>query len=630
MPKTIQVELNGKKERFNAGIRVADIAEKAGAKGVLAAKVNGKVVDLTTTLTTDATVTFLEFKDPEGADVFRHSAAHLMAAAVTELYPESRLTIGPAVEDGFYYDIARDEPFNPDDLKKIEEKMKELSKKDEPFVREEIGKAAAKKLFAGNKYKLEMIKDLDDISIYRSGGFVDLCRGPHLPSTGLIKAFKLTKVAGAYWRGDASNDQLQRIYGIAFPDKESLKKYLSMIEEAKKRDHRRIGKDLDLFSFQDEGPGHPFWHPNGMVIYKEVLDYMRGLLDKRGYVEIKTPVVLNRVLWEKSGHWDHYAKNMYFTKIDGQDNAIKPMNCPGGVLVFKSRIRSYRELPLRVAEFGLVHRHELAGVLHGLFRVRSFTQDDAHIYCLPEQLSDEVKKAIKMVFEVYKTFGFKDVHVELSTRPEDYMGELKMWDKAEASLKKALEQLKIPYTLNEGDGAFYGPKIDFHISDCMKRTWQCGTIQVDFAMPETLDVTYMGEDGTQNHRPVMIHRAILGSIERFIGILIEHHAGKLPLWLSPVQARVITVADRFAPYAEEVMGKLKEKGIRADVDNRSETVSKKVREAQLKKVNYILVVGEKEVADKTVTVRTRDNVVEGAVGFEEFAERLVSEIAKKT
>ncbi|MCD6227571.1 threonine--tRNA ligase [Candidatus Micrarchaeota archaeon] len=576
---------------------------------------------------------FITFDDPDGKKVYWHTSAHVLAQAVKELFPNAKLTIGPAIENGFYYDIDHD-PFTPEDLVKIEEKMKEIIKRDIPLVREEVTVDKARELFKDNPYKIEMIDEVasagGQLSIYKQGDFYDLCRGPHLPSTGYIGAVKVTKVSGAYWRGDAKNKQLQRIYGIAFPTPKELRSYLNMLEEAARRDHRKIGKELDLFSLHEEGPGFPFWHPKGMVIYNSIIEYYRGILRRENYQEVRGPIILNRSLWERSGHWDHYHDNMYFLKIDGVDYAVKPMNCPGHVLIYKTKVHSYKEFPIKLAEFGLVHRHEMAGVLHGLFRVRAFTQDDAHVFCLPEQIETEIIKLIDLVFEMYKTFGFEDVHVELSTRPNDYMGELDLWNRAESSLKSALDKKGIKYKINEGDGAFYGPKIDFHIKDCMGRSWQCGTIQLDFAMPETLDITYMGPDGTMNHRPVMLHRAILGSIERFIGMLLEHYAGKLPLWLSPVQVKIIPVSESHVEYADKLRSILFDHRLRVEVDDTLESVSKKVRNAQMEKVNYMLVVGDKEVESNTVSVRTRNNKVINNIKIDDLVAKLVEEVDAKS
>lgn len=608
------------------GLKIAMGISENLARASVAIKVNDEILDLNTPITKDGKIKILTFKDDEGLDVFRHSSAHILAMAVERLYPDTKPTIGPPVEDGFYYDFD-DLSITDKDLERIEAEMKKIIKENIPSERKEVSKSEAIRLFKHNKYKLELIDEYADktLSVYYHGKWFDLCRGPHVPCTGSIGAVKLTKLAGAYWRGDSRNKMLTRIYGTSFPDEKELNKHLKRLEEAKLRDHRKIGRELDLFSFHEEGPGFPFFHNKGMIIYNEIMAYINKVLHRENYEIIKTPVILNRSLWERSGHWDHYQKNMYFTKIDEQDVAVKPMNCPGGVLVYKSSPRSYKELPLRMAEFGLVHRHELAGVLHGLFRVRAFTQDDAHVYCLPNQVEHEVIALIDLVFEVYSTFGFKDFEVELSTMPDDHIGSESDWTNAENALTKALDKKKIKYKLNPGDGAFYGPKIDFHIKDSMNRRWQCGTIQVDFAMPQTLDMTYMGEDGTTNHRPVMIHRAIFGSLERWIGILIEHYGGKFPLWLSPVQAIVITVSDAQNEYGKSVVQQMEEAGLRADIDSRAETVSKKVREAQLQKINYILVVGEKEAKNTSVTVRTRDNVVHG----EKKVSELILEMKKK-
>ncbi|MBN2566775.1 threonine--tRNA ligase [Candidatus Woesearchaeota archaeon] len=622
MPQVSITFQDGSQKKYDAGITLGEIAkdqEGRFGKTILAASVDDHLQDLSRTVEKDSSVVFLTFDTHEGRDVFRHSTSHILAQAVLRIWPDAKPTIGPAIEDGFYYDFDMP-PVGPEDLKRIEKEMSRVVQEKIPIERKEVSKADALREFKGNEYKIRMIKELDEgtITIYKQGDFSDLCRGPHVPHTGYIRFFALTKVAGAYWRGDAKNKMLQRIYGISFPEKAQLDEYKRLQQEARQRDHRKIGRELDLFSFQEEGPGFPFWHPGGMVLRNQIEAFYRRLHHDHGYVEIKTPIILSRTLWEKSGHWDHYRENMYFTTIDGADYAVKPMNCPGGVLVFKSRIRSYKELPMKVAEFGLVHRHELAGVLHGLFRVRVFTQDDAHVYCLPEQLKDEIIKVIDLVFELYHAFGFEDFDIELSTRPEKSIGSDAMWENAEGALRDALEEKRIPYKLNPGDGAFYGPKIDFHIKDCMRRSWQCGTIQVDFAMPETLDITYMGEDGTQNHRPVMIHRAIMGSIERFIGILLEHTAGKLPMWLSPVQVKILTVSEKFTDYANGVAAKMDAAGLRVRVDDRNESIAKKVREAQLQKVNYILVVGEKEQKGGTVAVRTRANEVRGEQEVADF------------
>ncbi|MBD3361627.1 threonine--tRNA ligase [Candidatus Woesearchaeota archaeon] len=567
----------------------------------------------------------------EQQEKIRHSAAHVLAYAVQELYPKSQTTIGPAVEEGFYYDFDNLE-ITPEDFSKIEEKMKEIIKADYPFKKKEVKLSEIKKMFKGNKYKIEMAEEFaktgEKLTIYTCGEFSDLCKGPHLESTGKIGAVKLMKTAGAYWRGKSDNQQLTRVYGIAFETKKELREYLQIVEQAKKRDHRKLGKDLELFSFHEEAPGMVFWHNKGTIIWNELLKYWRKEHKKAEYQEIKTPILLNKTLWEQSGHCDHYKENMYFTKIDEQDYALKPMNCPGGILVYKNKVHSYRELPLRMAEIGLVHRHELSGVLAGLLRVRAFHQDDAHIYCTAETLREELKKAIQLTDKIYKQFGFK-YHVELSTKPEKAMGDPKLWETAEKELAEALKELKMKYKINEGDGAFYGPKIDFHLKDALGRTWQCGTLQLDFQMPIKFNLKYMGEDGTQNHQPITLHRTIYGSIERFIGILLEHTGGKLPLWASPIQVRILTVADRFNPYAEKIMQQMKQSNIRAEVDERTESIGKKVREAQLQKINYILVVGERELAEGTVTIRTRDNKIHGAKKAEIFIKQVVKEINKR-
>lgn len=632
MPK-ITITFPDKSEKsYEKGITALDAAKDISeglARNAIAAKINDQLADLTAKIDKNAKLQIITFKDKEGIEVFRHGSAHILAHAVMELFPYAKPTIGPVVEEGFYYDFDH-EPFSPEDLAKIEEKMKEIVKQDIPIERVELSKDEAKEIFKDNPYKLELIDEFkkgEKVTAYKQGIFIDLCRGPHVPSTGKIKAFKLTKIAGAYWRGNAENKQLQRIYGISFPDKKDLNEYLRVLEEAEKRDHRKLGKDLELFSIHDESPGFIFWHPKGMTLRNELMTFIRELLRKSGYKEILTPLILNKSLWLQSGHWDHYKENMYFTKIDQQDFAVKPMNCPGGILMYKEKLHSYREFPLRIAEFGLVHRHELSGVLAGLFRVRAFTQDDAHVFCLEEQIKDEIIAVIDLIDKIYKTFEFS-YYVELSTKPEKAMGDEKAWKIAEKSLEEALKAKKIEYKLNPGEGAFYGPKIDFHIKDCLGRTWQCATIQLDFSMPEKFNLTYEGKDG-KKHRPVMLHRAIFGSLERFIGILIEHYAGKFPLWISPEQVRILTVADRFNDYAEKVAQLYFDAGIRVTIDSRTETISKKVRDAQLSKVNYILVVGEKEKGSNTVTIRTRENEVVGAKDTKLFLDQLLKEIKEK-
>ncbi|MEA3514457.1 MAG: threonine--tRNA ligase [Nanoarchaeota archaeon] len=626
----IKLPDNTEKE-YNVGISPGEIAESIGpglARAAIAAKAGDNLVDLSAQFTDDTELAILTFKDEEGKEIFRHSTAHVMAAAVLKLFPEALPTIGPAIEDGFYYDFDH-KPFTPEDLEKIEKEMKKIIESDVKFERIGLTKKEALDMFKSNKFKVEMIKALhdDDISAYKLGDFVDLCRGPHVPSAGKIKSFKLTKVAGAYWKGDAKREQLQRIYGTSFPDKKELKKHLHMIEEAEKRDHRKIGKLLDLFSFHEEARGFPFFHNNGMIIWNILLEYWREVHKNYNYEEIKTPMLLNKALWETSGHWENYRENMYTSQIDGEDYAIKPMNCPGGMLAYKETIHSYKEFPLRVGEIGHVHRHELSGTLGGLFRVRAFHQDDAHIFMTKEQIKDEILEVIKLADEMYSTFGL-EYHLELSTRPDKSIGSDEQWETATNGLKEALESTGKEYIINEGDGAFYGPKIDFHIKDAIGRSHQCGTIQLDMALPEQFDLTYESKDG-KKHRPVMIHRVIYGSLERFFGILVEHYAGKFPMWLSPEQVKLLTVADRFNNYAEKVKKNLEEKGLRVDLDMRQESVSKKVRDAQIHQVNYICVVGEKEEKDGTVTVRTRNNEVTGAEKVNDFANRLVKEVEDK-
>jgi threonyl-tRNA synthetase len=621
---------DGQRLEVPAGTRLADVAARivpALAARAVAAQLGDRRVDLGAPVTDDAPVRFLTVDDPDGLEVFRHSSAHLLAEAVVSLFPEARPTIGPAVEEGFYYDFAHP-PFSPEDLERIESRMREIAEAGRPMRRRVISRDAALELFRENPYKLEMIREMppdEPISVYDQGGsFVDLCRGPHLPDLSRIRAIKLLKLAGAYWRGDSRNVMLQRIYGISFEDPAALKRYLKELEEAARRDHRKLGRELDLFSFHDEGQGFPFWHDRGAILYHELADYIRSECRRRGYVEIRTPLVLNEQLWRQSGHWDHYADAMYFVEIEGKPHAIKPMNCPGGLLIYRSRRHSYRELPVRQAELGLVHRNELSGVLHGLFRVRAFTQDDAHVFCTEDQLTDEVVKLIQFCIDVYRTFGFPDPEIKLSTQPPDHIGSEEIWALATRALEAGLAAAGMPYKVAPGEGAFYGPKIDFDIRDSLRRRWQCGTVQVDFSMPERFDLTYEGPDG-KPHRPVMLHRAILGSLERFIGILLEETAGKLPLWLSPVQARLIPIAEPYRAFAEQVRERMMEAGLRADVDAREESLGKRVRAAQLEQVNYILVVGEREVAAGTVTVRTRDNVVHGATPVAELIARLQEE-----
>ena len=556
-----------------------------------------------------------------------------MAYAIKELYPEAKFAIGPSTETGFYYDLDLEHRFVEEDLKAIEDKMKEIAKKDLPVEKIEVSREEALNYFKekNQDYKLELIEDLPEdekITMYKIGDFTDLCKGPHLLSTKKIKAIKLLSIAGAYWRGDSNNKMLQRIYGIAFEKQKQLDEYIERREEAEKRDHRKLGKELELFSMHEEGPGFPFFHPNGMILRNTLLNWWRAVLEENGYGEIQTPIILNEALWHRSGHWDHYKDNMYFTKIDDGDYAVKPMNCPGSILVYNSNNHSYRDLPVRLAEYGIVHRHELSGALHGLFRVRTFTQDDAHVYCLFSQVKDEVFKMIDLADYLYSTFGFKYT-IELSTRPDDFMGDLESWNLAEKSLKEALEEKKLPYTINEGDGAFYGPKIDFHLEDAIGRTWQCGTIQLDFQLPENFDLTYVDEDG-ERKRPVMLHRALLGSVERFMGILIEHFAGKFPLWLSPVQVEVIPVSDKFKDFAEKIADKLHAEGLRVHLDGRTEKVGYKIREAQVKKINYMLVIGEKEETSGKLSVRKTNGEEIDGVDVDEFIASLKEEIKNKT
>ncbi len=572
----------------------------------------------------------IDWSKKEEQEQFWHSSAHLMAAAIMELYPDTKTTIGPAIEEGFYYDFDVKTPFTPNDFEKINEKMKELVKKNQRFERKEISKKEALDLFKDNKYKTELINALPEnekISIYTTGNFADLCKGPHIDYTSRIKAIKIVKTSSAYWRADAKRESLQRLYGISFPKKELMEEYSTQKEEAEKRNHLKLGKELDLFSMHEESPGCAFFHPKGMVIWNQLMEFWRHEHLKAGYGEVNTPVILKKELWVQSGHWDHYKENMYFTKIDEADYAIKPMNCPGGMLVYKTKRYSYRDFPLRVGEVGTVHRHELSGVLNGLFRVRKFTQDDAHIFCMPEQINSEVQGVINLIDKIYSTFGFS-YKMELSTKPEDAMGSQEIWDNAENSLKSALEEKGLEYKINPGDGAFYGPKIDFHIKDSLGRNWQCATIQLDFAMPEKFDLTYIDKEDKQQ-RPVMLHRVVFGSLERFIGILTEHYAGVFPLWLSPLQVKIIPISEKFKDYAEKLNSELLEANIRSEIDCKTETVSYRIRNAQLEKVPYIINVGEKEEHVNTVAVRDRKGKVEFGIKKEDFVKRLLKEIAEK-
>ena len=622
---------DGSKKTLDAGATVADVAASIGAglaKAALAGKIDGKLVDLTTPAHDGAAVEIITAKSPEALHILRHSCAHIMAEAVQELFPGTQIAFGPATDDGYFYDFLLPENISSDDFGAIEKKMQQIIKANEPFVREVVTIDQAKEIFADQRFKLEHIDDLADeqITIYRHGSFVDLCSGPHIPSAGKIGAIKLMKLAGAYWRADASREQLQRLYGTAFFKKAELDEYLHNLEEAEKRDHRKIGREMDLFMMREEAPGFPFFLPNGMVLKNQLIDYWREIHKKAGYVEISTPIMLNQDLWHRSGHWDHYKDNMYTTVIDDVPFALKPMNCPGGMLVYKSQPHSYRDLPLRVGELGIVHRHELSGALHGLFRVRCFTQDDAHIFMTPDQVKDEIKGVAKLIDDVYSLFGFK-YHMELSTMPEDHIGTDEQWEAATNGLVSALNELGKPYVINEGDGAFYGPKIDFHLEDSLGRTWQCGTIQLDMQMPERFDLEYVGADG-EKHRPVMIHRVCFGSIERFIGILTEHYAGAFPLWLAPVQVKVMPITDRTNNYAKHVADRLEKAGLRVETDLRNEKIGYKIREAQSQKIPYMLVLGDKEAENDTISVRTLSGE-QSVEGLPDFIARLQADVKSR-
>ena len=627
---------DGSSKEYAQSMSVIDIAKDISeglARVATAGEVDGEVVDLRTVIDKDCELNILTFNDEKGKGAFRHTTSHIMAQAIKRLYPDTKLAIGPSIEDGFYYDIDRETPLVAEDLEKIEAEMKKIVKEDLPIKQYTMPRAEAIAYFKekDEPYKVELIEDLPEdsvISFYSQGEFTDLCAGPHLMSTKPVKAFKLTSLAGAYWRGSEKNKMLQRVYGTSYPKKAELEEYLHMMEEAKKRDHRKLGKELGLFMMREEGPGFPFFLPKGMELKNQLLDYWREIHKKAGYVEISTPIMLSRHLWETSGHWDHYKDNMYTTVIDDEDFAIKPMNCPGGILVYESEPRSYRDLPLRMGELGLVHRHEKSGQLHGLMLVRCFTQDDAHIFMTPEQVRDEIKGVVKLINEVYSLFGFK-YHVELSTRPEDSMGSDEDWDMATEALRGALDDLGLPYVVNEGDGAFYGPKIDFHLEDSIGRTWQCGTIQLDFQLPLRFNLEYTGADG-EKHRPIMIHRVIFGSIERFIGILIEHFAGAFPTWLAPVQVKVLPISDKYMDYAQKVLDELNNSGVRAEIDTRAEKIGYKIREAQMKKIPYMLVVGAKEEEDGLVSVRSRFEGDEGQKSLTDFLAAIKMEIQAKT
>ncbi len=626
----INLNVNGKNITAEDGVLALDLAREVMGddyKKALSCEINGKNMSLPTPLHDGDVVKYNTWEDADGRWTLRHTASHVLAQAVKHLYPEVHFAIGPAIDNGFYYDFDRDEPFTQEDLDKIEKEMKKIIKKGYRLERFELTRAEALEFMKDEPYKVELINDLPEdavISFYKQDDFTDLCAGPHLPSTSGVKAVKLTSVTGAYWRGDSSRKMLQRIYGTAFTTKEDLEAYLTAMEEAKKRDHRKLGKELGLFMLTEEGPGFPFFLPKGMALRNALLDYWREVHRRYGYVEISTPIILNQELWHRSGHWDHYKNNMYTTVIDEQDYAIKPMNCPGGMLVYKSQPHSYRDLPLRMAELGLVHRHELSGALHGLFRVRCFTQDDAHIFMTPDQMKDEIKNTVKIFDEIYTTFGLK-YNIELSTMPEDHMGDESVWQFAEDTLKAAIEEMGKPYVINAGDGAFYGPKLDFHLSDSIGRTWQCGTIQLDFQMPERFELEYTGADG-EKHRPVMIHRALLGSIERFIGVITEHFAGAFPTWLAPVQVKVLPITDRTHDYAQQVYDKLFGLGYRVELDGRSEKIGYKIREAQMEKIPYMLVLGDKESEAGQVAVRDRKTGETTVMTLDQFIEKLGEEV----
>ncbi len=631
----VKIKLRDDIREFENGVTPFQIAESISAglaRVACAAKIDGKGCDLRTPIENDCEVEILTFDDPYGKKAFWHTTSHVLAQAVKRLYPDVKLTIGPAIEEGFYYDFDSEEPFTPEVLEKLEAEMKKIVKENEKIERFTLPREEAIAFMKerNEPYKVELIEDLPDgevISFYRQGEFVDLCAGPHLMATGTIKAFKLTQCNSAYWRGDAKNKTLQRVYGISYTKKDELEAYITRIEEAKKRDHRKLGKELGLFALLDEGPGFPFFLPKGMVLRNTLLEYWREVHKRYGYVEISTPMILNRALWERSGHWDHYKENMYTTVIDDTDFAIKPMNCPGGMLVYKLEPHSYRDLPLRMAELGLVHRHELSGALHGLFRVRCFTQDDAHIFMTWEQMKDEIKNVVRLFDEVYSVFGLT-YQIEVSTMPEDHIGDVKDWDFATETLEAAVKEMGKDYVINEGDGAFYGPKLDFHLADSLGRTWQCGTIQLDMQLPERFELEYTGADN-EKHRPVMIHRVVLGSVERFIGVITEHFAGAFPLWLSPVQVSVIPISNAFNDYAEEVRDRLDAAGIRVEADLRNETMKLKIREAQLQKTPYMLVVGEREQNDKAASVRNRKGENLGAMPVDAIIAKLRREIDDK-
>ncbi len=627
----ITINLKGSPKEFEAGITPAEVAKSIGMglyKSACAARISGQVRDLRTPITEDCDLEILTFDDADGKRAYWHTTAHIMAQAIGRLHPGTKFAIGPAIENGFYYDLELASPFSPEDLPKIEEEMKKIIKENIPLNRFELEPAQAKEKMAGQDYKLELIDEHsgngENISFYEQGDFTDLCAGPHLMSTGGVKAVKLTSITGAYWRGDANNKMLTRVYGISFPKASQLEEHLQMLEEAKKRDHRRLGRELGLFMLRDEGPGFPFFLPRGMVLKNALLEYWRQVHKRYGYVEISTPIMLNRQLWERSGHWDHYKDDMYTTEIDETTFAIKPMNCPGGMLVYQSEPHSYRELPMRVGEIGLVHRNELSGTLHGLFRVRCFNQDDAHIFMTQDQMGEVIQETVRLFDEVYSTFGLSYT-IELSTMPKDHIGTVDQWERNQDILKEAITAMGKDYVVNEGDGAFYGPKLDFHIADSLGRTWQCGTIQLDSQLPERFQLEYTGEDG-QKHRPVMIHRVVLGSIERFIGVITEHFAGKFPLWLSPVQAVVLPISERHHAYANALTAELEKAGLRVECDLRAEKIGYKIREAQVQQTPYMLVVGDKEIETASVSVRHRKDGDLGSMSAGEFMEKAKEEI----
>ncbi len=632
--KNINVKMpGGQTTKVAPGIKIQDLVSSGEINGaVIAAKIDGVPVDLDRSLSRDCTLDWIALQSPEGLDILRHSTAHLMAQAVQSLFPGTQVTIGPTIEDGFYYDFKRDQSFSPEEIGRIEARMKELAKLNLKVTREEMPREAAIQFFRdmGEDYKINILSEIPDetVSLYRQGDWVDLCRGPHVPATGIIRAFKLTGVAGAYWRGDEKNEMLQRIYGTSFPSKESLREHLQLLEEAKKRDHRRLGRELDLFSFHPIAPASPFLHPKGAIVYNELISYIRRLYLRFGYQEVITPQIFDVNLWHRSGHYDHFKENMFFTNIEEREFGVKPMNCPGHTFIYASKKRSYRDLPLRLADFGRLHRYEKSGVTAGLTRVRTFSQDDAHIFCTPDQIEAEITDLLKMIHEIYETFKFDKIQVKLSTRPQHFLGSVETWERAENSLAQSLKQGGIDFQVNEGDGAFYGPKIDFVVLDAMRRGWQTGTIQLDFSMPERFDLTYVAPSGREA-RPVMIHRAILGSIERFMGILIEHTAGAFPLWLAPVQLKIMNVTDQQKDYAQKVYQDIKTAGWRVELDDRNEKLGYKIREAQVAKIPYAVVIGDREVHDQTISPRRRGGENLQPMSVKDFLETLKLEVARE-